>query len=221
MDLIRKNDFDFNGIIASIMTKIKSHKKIGLFGGTFDPVHLGHIHCARQVLSLAQLDQIELIPSFIPPHRSTPEATADDRLAMLELAIRDEPHVSLNPIEIQRADISYTIDTLKHRSQQAEQLFLILGQDAFLQFHCWKDWQEITRYCDLIILNRPGYPEHNVAELLAQWINTQKNKITWLQIPPSSISATDIRHALKSGASTEGLLDSRVAQYIREKGLYQ
>lgn len=197
------------------MTTIKSPKKIGLFGGTFDPVHLGHLHCAHQVLKLAHLDHIEFIPSFTPPHRSAPQASAKDRLAMLELAIRDEPHFSLNPIEIQRADISYTIDTLKQRAQQAEQLFLILGQDAFLQFHRWKNRQEITRYCDLIILNRPGYPENENT------LETPKNKITWLHIPPSPISATDIRQALKSGASTTELLDPQVARYIRQKGLYQ
>ncbi len=213
------------------MIKIKSHKKIGLLGGTFDPVHLGHMHCAHQVLKLANLDQIEFIPSFTPPHRSAPQASAKDRLAMLELAIDDEPNFFINTDEIQRTDISYTIDTLKERAEKAEreknhdQLFLILGQDAFLQFHCWKNWQEITRYCDLIILNRPDYPEINsensYAELLTQWINTQTNKITWLQIPPSSISATHIRAKLKMGASTEGLLNPKVARYIREKGLYQ
>lgn len=158
-------------------------KKIGLLGGTFDPIHNGHLHIAEQVLNQLQLDEIWFIPNNQSPQREKPQFSTQDRYNMCELAIKNLKNFKLKDIEINNQQ-NYTIDTLKKlQAQYPEHIFnLILGMDAYLNFESWRDWQEILKHANLVVINRPGF-ETNQKIPQAQFIN----------VPPLDISASKIR----------------------------
>ncbi|MDP1574575.1 MAG: nicotinate-nucleotide adenylyltransferase [Coxiellaceae bacterium] len=209
-------------------------KAVGLLGGTFDPIHEGHLSIAKQVYHALPLERVDFIPCFQPPHRNQPDTSANDRLAMVKLAIQDFPYFSANPIEIVSQKISYTIDTLKQlRKENPSQAFcFIIGSDAFSQFHKWHDCEKIVELVHLIVVSR----EH---QQLPQSISLQKllrdnetknsndlhalpaGKIYFQTITPINISATAIRHALKNHEKKIPGLPKAVEIYIQEFGLYK
>lgn len=207
-------------------------KQIGILGGTFDPIHLGHLHVAHEVLQLAHLDQIQFIPVQQPVHRETPLADAIDRLTMLKLALQNEPLFSINTIELERNTPSYTIDTLKALANPKDILYFIMGIDSFLQFNTWHHWQTIIDYCHLIIVNRPFYDvaippplqlfydTHRVND----WTNCQNKQegcILPIAIKPCEISATAIRQQLAKHESKIIGLPNSVYEFIRQNHLYK
>lgn len=212
------------------------NKLVGLFGGTFDPVHLGHTRVAENLLKALPFSEIQFIPCNLPPHRTTPIASSADRLAMLKLATEKESRFSVNDIEIKRSGISYTIDTLKTlRSQFPSTTFaLILSTDTLGTFNTWHNWQKILDYCHLIIVNRPNYalPQTPwVQEFLSQHqiqdptVLTQlpAGKIFFTSLTETPISATDLRTYLseKNYSNASSYLSPFVLNYIQTRSLYR
>jgi len=205
------------------------------FGGTFDPIHNGHLHCAREIASLLHLDSITLLPNNVPPHRPQPEASATQRVELIKQAIDNDPLFSVDTRELQRDIPSWTIDTLiqlREELGEKQPLAFIIGQDSLLTINKWERWQEILDYCHLIVAQRPGYASQHPEPKVQSWItrHTQGSESIHQQACGSiffadtslyTISATDIRRRLHHGLSCQNLLPDRVISYIAETGLYR
>ena len=209
-------------------------KKIGIFGGTFDPVHIGHLRSALEVAEFMALDQLRLIPSARPPHRETPQVSARDRLAMVELAVAGLPPLRVDDRELKRNKPSYSIDTLESlRAELAadDQLFLVLGWDAFCGLPSWHRWEELLEHCHILVLQRPDAdseaPETLRNLLAARSLNDPLalegpgGQISFIWQTPLAVSATHIRTLLASGRSARFLLPDAVLTYIHAHGLYR
>lgn len=207
---------------------------IGLFGGTFDPIHQGHITLATQLLAQLPLESIQLIPCHQSPLRQLPIASDADRLAMIQLACHGQAGLSVNPLELQQAKPSYTVDTLERlREQQPQRPWcFILSMDAFSCFNRWHQWQHILKLAHLIVVNRPGFtlPQQDwIQSLLAErqvtdfkYIKEQvAGKILLQEIKALDISATQIRQLLQQGKDIGGLVPTPVQHYIQQHTLYQ
>ena len=209
-------------------------KRIGLLGGTFDPIHIGHLRSALEVAEQLNLDELRLIPSARPPHRQAPQVSAADRLAMVALAVAGSPPLQVDDRELQRDRPSYSIDTLLSlRSELAadDQLFLLLGWDAFCGLPSWHRWQELLEHCHLLVLQRPDAdseaPEALRDLLAARSVSDPLSlqgaggQISFIWQTPLVISATQIRHLLVSGKSARFLVPDPVLAYIHTHGLYR
>lgn len=192
---------------------------IGLLGGSFDPVHLAHVALAKAAVAELALDEVQLIPAGEPWQRGALAASPEHRLAMLELAIRAEPALRANAVEIEREGKTYTLDTVRELPATAEYIW-ILGADQLENFHTWHGWREIASLVRIAVAQRPGAATNATNELLA---HLEQLGRPLLQIPfsPMYISASDIRQRLAQGINTSGLLDPKVAQYIQLHGLYR
>lgn len=208
-------------------------RMIGILGGTFDPIHRGHLHVATSLLELLPLDQIHLLPCYLPVHRATPFASPEDRLAMTKLACATLPGITVDDHEIKRQGPSYMVDTLRDLKQENpnDHLCLILGQDAFLEFHHWKQPKEILHYCHLIIVNRPQSANEyspEIQSLVQQYQSTEfsalerlpAGKIFFCTISPLPISATSLRHQFTQRIFDEKAIPQAVSDYIQEHNLY-
>lgn len=193
--------------------------RVGLLGGSFDPVHLAHIALAQAALTGLDLDRVELIPAANPWQRAPLAASPADRIAMLQLALRDAPGLSVNTIEIERGGQTYTADTLDQLPPNAE-YYWILGSDQLANFCSWHRWRDIAGQAHLAVAQRAGASASPPPEL-RRHLDSLGRKLLALPFEPASISSTQIRQHLAKGEPTDGLLDVAVAQYIREKGLYQ
>jgi nicotinate-nucleotide adenylyltransferase len=209
-------------------------QRIGLLGGTFDPIHIGHLRAAVEVREALQLDELKLIPSARPPHRDTPQVDALQRLAMVRVATEGVSGLSVDERELLRETPSWSIDTLE--SLRAElpaetQLFLLLGWDAFCGLPDWHRWEELLTHCHLVVLQRPDAdaeaPEV-LRDLIAarsvtdpQLLDGPAGKIAFVWQTPLAISATQIRQLLASGRSARFLLPDSVLNYIHAHGLYR
>ncbi|MFB3887360.1 MAG: nicotinate-nucleotide adenylyltransferase [Thermodesulfobacteriota bacterium] len=136
-----------------------SEKRIGLFGGTFNPIHLGHLRGAEEIREISGLDQVIFIPAAIPPHKVAEQVIeAKHRLEMVRLATTTNPFFSTTDIELSRPDKSYSIDTIRYfRERSQNDLFFILGRDAFMEIGTWKEFQELFSLCNFIVMTRPGF----------------------------------------------------------------
>jgi len=203
---------------------------IGIFGGTFDPIHFGHLRPAQEALQQLALAELRFIPAAQPPHRPAPVASAAKRLAMVELAIRGLPGFRVDDRELRRGGLSYTVLTLE--SLRAElgnmPLCLLIGADQFRSFETWHRWQEIPDLAHLAVLNRPG----TTASVLPAWARGRTcadvrdlreapaGRLAFLPVSPQDISATRIRAAFARGASVQELLPEAVLDYIRANQVY-
>ncbi|MGE8406224.1 MAG: nicotinate-nucleotide adenylyltransferase [Pseudomonas sp.] len=216
------------------MSKAQSVRRIGVFGGTFDPVHIGHLRSALEVVELMDLDEIRLLPNARPPHRDTPQVAPQDRLAMVRCAVEGVGRMSVDARELARDKPSYTIDTLE--SMRAElgaedQLFLVLGWDAFCGLPGWHRWEELLRHCHILVLQRPDAdvePPDELRNLLAARSESDPTamsgpagNISFVWQTPLSVSATQIRQLLASGRSVRFLVPDAVLAYIETHGLYR
>ena len=206
-------------------------RRVGLLGGTFDPVHFGHLRSAVEVCEQLQLDELRLIPSARPPHRGMPGATAAQRLRMVELALGQGGGLQVDDRELQRERPSYTVETLESLRQELGSdvaLFMVLGWDAFCGLPSWHRWESLLELANLVVLQRPDYdlevPEV-LKDLLAARIADQPERshgqIICLSQTPLAISATHIRTLVGSGASPRFLLPDAVLDYIENEGLYR
>lgn len=210
-------------------------KPVGILGGTFDPVHHGHLRIAIECYERLQLAEVRFIPLHQPPHRQQPLASAAQRHAMLQLALAGHDELRIDDCELQRRGVSYTIETLQHlRRQDASGSFCLLtGRDAFNGLCSWRNWQQLLDHAHIIVVERPGESaagtDRALAELLQQHRNTDMEtlhtepagSILELAIPLLDISASQIRALCKDGRDASGLLPEKVLDYIHQHALYQ
>lgn len=194
-------------------------KRIGLLGGSFDPIHLAHVALARTALHALDLTQVQIIPAGKPWQREPLRAGPYDRCAMIELAIADEPGLVLNRIEIERDGPTYTVDTLRALPSNNAYI-LLLGADQLANFCTWRDWQEIAQSVELAVALRPNSTLTPPPEL-ADFLHRKERKLNKLPFAPLAISASEIRRRLAAGEPTQGMLAPQVASYISSRGLYR
>ncbi len=193
-------------------------KRVGLLGGSFDPVHTAHIALAQAAIQALDLGSVQLIPAANPWQREPLKAAAEHRVRMLELAIEGHPDLAVNRIEVDRGGATYTIDTL--RALPPGHYVWLLGADQLANFCTWRDWQEIATRVDLAVAVRPGTALH-APDQLAGWLAAHGRALQQLPFAPMDVSASGIRERLAQGLSTEHLLDPAVAGYIARHGLYR
>ena len=211
---------------------------LGILGGTFDPVHLAHLALARAALERLGLVKVIWIPAGHPPHRTPPIAQAEDRLAMVRLAVRDEPRFVVDDSEAKSASPSYTVNTLErlraHFGPQ-QPLVLLMGADAFRGLTQWHRWEDILRFAHLAVATRPGYPLSGLDPLLAdllsrrrvasaEFVTASAGGIHPFELSAGTVSATQVRALIAAGASNEtllALLPPAVLDYIRQHRLYR
>ncbi len=194
-------------------------KKIGLLGGSFDPVHRAHIMLANAALKHLALDEVQLLPAADPWQREPLGASATHRLNMAQLAVRGHTGLKVNPTEIGRGGKTYTIDTVQAMPRTA-QYFWILGADQLENFCTWHRWEDIVVYVHLAVARRPGSTIETPAPL-AWLLDSLKKPLIEVPFEPVSISATQIRAALKARQPADAMLDPEVLQYIQQHNLYQ
>jgi len=213
---------------------------IGIFGGTFDPVHFGHLRPALDVKQALGLREMRLIPAFQPPHRESPAANPGQRLTMLRSAVGDEPDLLVDNCEMKREGESFMVDTLTalreglRKELGDEPLCLVLGADAFLQLDGWHQWEKIPQLAHIVVMHRPGWEldiDKASTAIQALWRESQVTDVAELEAYPAGkiilqtvtamdISATRIRALVAAGESPRYLVPDSVWNLIRMHGLY-
>ena len=192
--------------------------KIGIFGGTFDPPHVGHLIVAEHVRERLELEKVIFIPAVIPPHkRQRPDITAaEHRLKMVRRAIAGNPSFDLSDLEIRRGGISFTVDTLKdlRTHHPSDELYLLIGMDNVHDFKTWKDPEMIKRISHVVVMTRPGFQPG--VEL-----RTELKGMNVCEVPEIGISSSEIRGLVALGRSVRYLVPPSVLEYICEYHLYQ
>lgn len=198
--------------------------RTGIFGGTFDPVHNGHIACAREIMKQMHFDRMLFIPTGEPPHKICRRITpAKDRLAMLSEAIRHDEKFFVSDIECRRPDYTYTYDTLTALRQEAkdgEEFYLIVGADTLADLVHWHRAEEVFRLCTFVAMRRPGYNEAVFRRGLER-VTEAGAKVCAADVPQMNISSTQIREAAAAGEPLESFVPAEVACYIRRHGIYR
>jgi nicotinate-nucleotide adenylyltransferase len=218
---------------------------IGLFGGTFNPIHLGHLRAALEVKERFNLDQIFLIPAAIPPHKTQGDvADAQDRMEMINLAVLAGGELAVSDVELKRSGPSYTIDTVNHFKQtlpEKTRIYLIMGLDAFLEIDTWKSYKQLLEQIPLIVITRPnsisGHPaadrqtlDHELKSRISKNYSFSESKSCYEQdgkqpvhifeVTALDISSTKIRELVKKGKPINYLVPQKVSEFIEKKGLY-
>ena len=214
-------------------------KRIGLFGGTFDPIHNGHIKAAESVQDIFSFDKILFIPSYIPPHKESGNvASAAHRLKMVELALTSFERFSPSSIEIDARGTSYSIVTLSRIKKMFPEtdIFFLLGVDAFLEIETWKDYRDVLEQCSFIVMSRPGYCLDDAKGTLTEKYNQRmvevsepvhkdkkgffNHKIYLLSIQTLNVSSSEVRERVETNQSIVGMVPESVENYIKERHLY-
>ncbi|MFI5397111.1 MAG: nicotinate-nucleotide adenylyltransferase [Candidatus Binatia bacterium] len=210
-------------------------QRIGIFGGTFNPIHLAHLRSAEEVREAQRLDRILFVPSATPPHkRKQGLVSAEHRLAMVRLAISGNPYFRVSTIEIERPGHSYSVDTLRalHARLPGTSFAFIMGADAFREIDTWKEYESIFALCDLVVTSRPPVEEPQLREALPVAVRSQfwyssnrlehrtGNQIIFQRISDLEISASFIRRRLAGGLSIRYLVPASVERYISRYALY-
>jgi len=193
-------------------------------GGTFDPIHYGHLVIANEVLFKFDLQKIIFVPTGNPPHkRSAALADAYHRYMMVQFATMTNPSFDVSNIEVEKDGISYTVDTIRELKNNYidTKLYFITGTDAVLDLPNWKDPEEILNLCTFISVNRPGYVTDTLDDKLDRLMEKYKGEILSIRAPQLKISSTDIRNRIQEGRPTKYLLPENVEQYIFKNGLYR
>jgi len=218
-------------------------RNIGILGGTFNPIHLGHTLPAKVVATHLSLDKVLLIPASIPPHKSSPHVSAKQRASMVKLACDNDLLLNCDERELFRDGYSYTVDTLKELtlSYPNSRLYFIMGLDSLLTFTHWHKYQEILSLCHLVVNTRPNYQLNNINQATKSLLNNhqvedikalkQLNSGGILLLPPSlpnsknqlniNLSSSDIRQRIINNQSCEKLLNSKVLDFINKYKLYR
>ena len=198
-------------------------KGLGILGGTFDPVHMGHLHMAEAVYERMQLEQIMFIPAYVAPHKVGLDfAPAEERFRMTQLAVEPYSQFIVSDIELRRSGVSYTIDTVRELSQiyADRELYFIIGADSVVQLHTWNNIYDLLELATFVAAGRPGY-EGVMEQVVATLGAEAAKRIVLLDTPEYDISSTDIRTRIRSGQSLAGLVPSVVEEYIHSHGLYK
>jgi nicotinate-nucleotide adenylyltransferase len=195
---------------------VRQLKRIGLFGGTFDPPQLAHLALARRARDALQLDELRWIPTGMPWQKSRTVTAASDREAMVRLTIAGEPRFMLERCELQRSGPSVTLDTVRELQQRdgAATWIWIMGSDQYANLHTWRGWRELLQRVTLAVAERPGVVAAVDPDVAA-------HPHAMVPLPPMPISATDIRARVQRGESISGLVADSVASYIDQHDLYR
>ncbi len=208
---------------------------LGVFGGTFDPIHFGHLRTGLEVVEALALEELRFIPCGLPPHRAAPLASAEQRLQMLRLAVAGEPRFAIDQQELERAGPSYSVDTLEAlRAELGERrpVCLLMGLDALQGITGWHQWQRLIELAHLAVVHRPGWPAEvpaDAAAVLTPELCTEPARlrerpaggVCFLPVTQLDISASRIRSLLAAGRSVRYLVPDAVEGYLREAGPYQ
>ena len=211
---------------------------IGILGGTFNPIHFGHLRIAQELADTLHLDTVRFIPAANPPHKDAPAITAQHRATMVQLAIADNKTFMFDDKELQRTGASYTLDTLHSlRSELGAQasITLFMGSDAFTKFDTWHRWQEIIDLCHIALVQRPQLRGHEqkLSKTLETFLHNHYSEnaddlhsqpsgfVTMRQVTALDISSTAIRNALQHGDSVRYLMPDNVIDYIAQHQLYR
>jgi nicotinate-nucleotide adenylyltransferase len=194
--------------------------RIGVFGGSFDPVHNAHVALAQSALSALQLDQVRWVPAGNPWQKSRAMTPAEDRVALVQAAIEGEPRFVLERTEVDRGGPSYTLDTIRElrAAHPGAQWVLLIGQDQYHGLHTWKDWQALLGLVELAVANRPGADPQARRE---PHPDVQGFPHRMVPLPMLDISSTDIRTRVAAGLDISHLVPPGVARYIETHGLYR
>jgi nicotinate-nucleotide adenylyltransferase len=219
--------------------------RIGLFGGTFDPIHIGHLRAATEVKQGFNLDQIVFIPAALPPHKTQAAVTdAADRLKMVELAVSGHTGFTVSDVEVGRSGPSYSIDTIDHFKRTAPKdggIFFITGLDAFLEIDTWKSYTELLKQVAFIVIARPMFDcneigsrwsrlekfikskisdEYRFSESSACFVHSKAKPIYIFDVTALDISSTRIRELIKKDQPVKFLIPGEIENYIKTRGLY-
>lgn len=199
-------------------------EKIGLFGGTFDPIHNGHLHIARAFADEIGLDTVVFLPAGGPYHKDAAAASAADRLAMVELATAEDARFAVSDCDIVREGATYTFDTVQifRRQFPSAQLWWLMGSDSLMKLHTWKKWQMLVRETNIAVALRQGGSLKHVPHQLHAWLGNalQDGSVRILSAPMHNTSSTEIRRNLAGQGVSDGIPPA-AARYIREHRLYE
>ena len=212
-------------------------RRVGLFGGTFNPIHLGHLRGAEEIWQAFQLEEVIFIPSSIPPHKASENVIdAKHRLEMVKLATSANPHFSTSDLEISRSGKSYSIDTVRFfRERNGAVFFFILGGDAFGEVETWKNFRDLFSLCHFAVMARPGFQKNISASPFPKslvsdfrydpgenaWVHVSGHRVHFIEISFLDISSTKVRELIEKGKTVRYLIPSEVAAYIEAHGLYR
>ena len=199
--------------------------KIGLMGGTFDPIHVGHLVTAEEARQQFDLTNVIFVPTGMPPHKNSAMISLPEhRYLMTTLAVMSNPHFFVSRIEIDQKKPTFTIDTVKHYSSwknPAPEIYFITGADAILEIFTWKDYEELLNLCTFIAVSRPGYSLERFHESLDKTSSKMRQKVHLLEIPALAVSSTFIRERVTLGKTIKYLTPEPVEQYIKKHELYK
>ena len=198
--------------------------RVGIYGGTFSPVHNGHVAAAKAFMEQMWLDILYIIPTGVTPHKTMKgDATAADRLEMCRLAFEGMEGVIVSDLEMRREGKSYTVDTLRELYDPDGRLFLLMGTDMLLTLDHWREPEEIFRLCYPVYIRREedGALDAAIVEKIKTYQEKYGKVVRRIMAPPILISSTDVRAAVAEGFPIEGAVPSSVAAYIRDRGLYR
>jgi nicotinate-nucleotide adenylyltransferase len=216
-------------------TKQGSNRRVGLFGGTFNPIHLGHLRGAEDIREIFHLEEVIFVPSSIPPHKTSEEVIeASHRLEMVRLAVSGNPYFSVSDVEISRPGKSYSIETIRFfREKRQDAFFFILGSDAFVEIETWKEFQNLFFLCHFIVMTRPGsqketpplpralVPSFRYASKEKAWVHVSGYMLYIKEISFLDISSTKVRELIEKGRSVKYLIPTEVEAYVKQHGLYR
>lgn len=209
-------------------------KLIGIFGGTFDPVHYGHTETIRSLIAIVPFDEIRVIPNGVPPHRSSLEASTEDRLSMVSIAFSSLDNIIIDNREILREGPSYAIDTAKEVIELYQEdcsVIWIMGTDAFSSIDLWYKWREFIDLVNIIVMTRPDVevPKASIANAILKereikdhekFFSCKKGKILFVKVQPINVSSTKVRESLFLGKEVNQMIFSEVKSYIKLEKLY-
>ena len=212
--------------------------RLGILGGTFDPIHLGHLRLAEEICEDLKLERVYLVPAALPPHKDNrPITPFHHRLDMTRIASEESPILEVQDLEGRRQDLSYSIETLREFHQlfrSGLDLFFIVGMDAFLEIKTWKEYNKLFDYAHFVIIKRPGVQSEELEPFLLSlrvgfkregkenvFISTSGNSLIYKKSTLMDISSTHIRERVAKGKSIRFLVPEPVREYIIEKGLYR
>ncbi len=211
-----------------------SHPRLGWLGGTFDPIHCGHLDVARAARAALKLETVHLVPTGVPPHRDAPFASARHRLAMAKLAAATHDWLQVSDIELTAPGPSYTMDTLDSLARLGVDLravYVITGADAFAEIMTWRDAPQLLDRCPFVVVSRPGYPAPALRRVLPALAGkmcdvgecelASQPSIFLVDAPTAPITSTEVRACVSDGRPLAGLVPATVADYIEKNDLYQ
>ena len=216
-------------------TELPIHQRIGLFGGTFSPVHIGHVRCSEEIREQFSLNRIVFVPAFMPPHKKKPTVSPQHRCEMTRLAIAGNPCFDVSDIELQREGNSYSYDTIaffRKQEKPESKLFFIIGSDAFREIHTWRRYPDFFEQCSFIVMNRAGVRAPSPFNLPggvsrefvrldeSTYAHPSGNRICFGRVSALDISSMDIRGRIADGRTISYLVNAEVEHYILENRLY-